>query len=405
MLLPLLLVALLAVIVSGTQGLVEARQRWNVVDQAYDQLAKQFNPDDLGYGPELMFEDDSEQPMTYALLLSADSLHYKVTQDAATRARIEQAYTWLIDNADLNGDGVPGWGFPDAWDAFSDGSTNPSNYPYTITTAEVLNGFLDMLDSPYPLADSERQRILDLMKTVGQLWCSDYWQDLETDLGPAGYFWYGIEPRDAYFASNVSSMMLASLTRLSEEQRGAFDSQDYQHMADCVDKAARGMVYGVHWRGSGRPFWLRGTAHEDNLIAESSYYDRVDDLVHHAYTVFGMEVYRALAGRVALPWTTEQALLSFDVYWVDDVLLLLPPNQSDGLGDPAELMGAGAWLAFINRWSNDPDLKYDSVQYVLDHYGEWPQIQVFPPPAFSDTAFYPRYAAHVLWGLGYYFAD
>lgn len=62
---------------------------------------------------------------------------------------------WLLDNADLDGDGTMGWGVPVAWDAYGDGSENPANTAYTISTAIVVDSLITwmLLDPKAPGAE------------------------------------------------------------------------------------------------------------------------------------------------------------------------------------------------------------------------------------------------------------
>src|SRR5262245_40059249 len=60
-------------------------------------------------------------PKAYAAVLMAEVNRARMTGGVLSPQGIA-AGKWLLDNADLNGDGVVGWGIPIAWDAYGDGT-------------------------------------------------------------------------------------------------------------------------------------------------------------------------------------------------------------------------------------------------------------------------------------------
>src|ERR1700743_1034684 len=138
---------------------------------AYTQLLAMYPEDDQGRGKEKVFPTIEEQPMTYGLVLSAESLPFHATKVEESRRRIRKAARWLLDNQDLDRDGKPGWGLPQAWDAFSDGTVDPTNQPFTITTAIVLNGLMDSLALNDFWSHAERKEIDSVMAQVAVRWC------------------------------------------------------------------------------------------------------------------------------------------------------------------------------------------------------------------------------------------
>ena len=116
----------------------------------YRDLLALFPEDRQGFGLDPLQNLDGQplitdhQPMTYGFVLSAEARHFRFDRNAESGRRVRKAVRWLIDNRDLDGDGKPGWGLPQAWPAWGH-APNPHNQPYTITTAIVLNGMLDAL--------------------------------------------------------------------------------------------------------------------------------------------------------------------------------------------------------------------------------------------------------------------
>jgi hypothetical protein len=111
-----------------------------------------------------------------------------------------------------------------AWDAFQDGTINPENQPYTITTAIVLEGLLDALALPSFWTDAERLEIHEVLVQVSLHWCQDVW----TQDTFGGFFWSSPNYNDAYFVLNASAMLLGSMERFLSEQGDAFSDIDQQ---------------------------------------------------------------------------------------------------------------------------------------------------------------------------------
>jgi len=62
---------------------------------------------------------------------------------------------------------------------------------------------------------------------------------------------------------------------------------------------------------------------------------KYNDVVHHGYILWGMELYRKHGGMHPLPWTIEQAVKSIDSFIVDHKVLRFPELKKG----PARLWG------------------------------------------------------------------
>jgi hypothetical protein len=366
---------------------------------AYASLLALYPLEDQGRGRETIFKTVEEQPMTYGLLLSAESARYPVAHANDAHERIERAVRWLLDNDDLDRDGKPGWGLPQPWDAFSDGTINPPNQPYTITTAIVLNGLLDVLKLD-ALPPDAREQAKKVMTQVARRWCREMWSE---GFG-GGFFWYSPNPADAIFADNSPSMMMGSLARLLREAGDLLSPGDRDLVQSRVDAQARALVSAVELR-DGLPFW--------SYMPLPNKFNRStpNDVLHHVYTLWGIEQYRDTGGRVKLTWTREQALQSFDTFWEKDMICELPQFSSLAAThptddrSPAVLWGAGSLLAAYAQWGNHARAAR-ALDAIRRDYGPWPHLRVRPAPQTTTTApespFYARQAAHVLWGMSLY---
>ncbi len=108
----------------------------------------------------------------------------------------------LQASADQVVGGGPGFGLPDAWDAFGDGSTNPAFTAYTWQSGMVALGVAKiarvLVDLEHPEADAVRTFGVELV----QRWDSHY-----TDVADGGYWWYSTEPSDAIAVHNTSALV------------------------------------------------------------------------------------------------------------------------------------------------------------------------------------------------------
>ncbi|MGC5324922.1 hypothetical protein [Brevibacillus sp. SYSU BS000544] len=360
----------------------------------YITLLNEFPVNKQGEGYEPSFPGISEQPMTYGLLLSSESLHYMVSPNEDSKVRIKASTKWLLQNIDLDQDGFLGWGLPQAWDAFGDGSVNPENHPYTITTAIVMQGLLDALSIPSFWNAEEQSEIKKSLKTISIQWSNKAWS--ETPDGH-GFFWYSPRVEDAHFCPNVSAMFLGMLSRVLKEHRDIFDAKEVSFIKTRVDSAAKSIVDKMISR-NGLPYW--------NYIALPNVFNQNEpnDLVHHAYILWGMELYRDSGGPIKITWTTEQALKSLDSFWKDGKIFDYPMDQKyTGTMEsynvrPGILWGPGMMLAVYARYGDGVRIK-NTHEEIIKTYGPLSQLHIWPASFSQDQVFYARYAAHILYGL------
>ena len=373
----------------GPVGSANSSFPLKTASQDYLLLLAKFPEDHQGEGLDLSFGTFKEQPMTYGLVLTSEALRFRASPTEEGRRRVRKAVRWLLDNSDLDHDGKPGWGYPDAWDAFADGSVNPANHPYTITTAIGLSGLLDALSLPNFWTLAEREEIRVALTGVSLRWCREVWQ--ETASG--GYFWYSPVPVDNIFVTNVSATLLGDLSRVLTEQRDALSVSEANLVQDRVRAAAR-MVVSTAQPRMGNPFWLY---HERDPISPN-------DLVHHIYTLWGMELYRSSGVGEGVPWTTQQAIASVDAFWRDGIVHDFPQDvtyvgsQAPYQDQPAFLSGTGSMLAFYVRWSDVPRTTR-CFNYLVSAHGPLPDLHIWPLSFSNDTNFYPRVVVAALWGI------
>jgi hypothetical protein len=358
----------------------------------YMALLKKFPVENQGRGVDLYDPQVvGDHATAYAQVLSSEAYRYSAIPNEESANRIRLATRWLIENSDLDGDGKKGWGLPFAWDAFGDNSVNPVDHPYTIDTAIVLLGLLDALDTRGIWSDGERQEIVRLVKSVLERWCTECWTESG---GMRGFFWYSPSASDSYFLANVSTMLCAVLQRFIHEFGNDLSTGELALFRSRVEDGIT-LVEDSVVMFEGMPFW--------HYCDSPGCTDLTNDLVHHVYILYGIRVYREYGGQVPVRWTAKDALRSLYLFTSGGVIYNNPqdPYFANGRIDlkrPATLWGLGMLIAY-SAAGGDVFLASSTLETIQASYGNFPDVTVYPLSWSSDARFYPRYAAHVLFGL------
>ena len=121
-------------------------------------------------------------------------------------------------------------------------------------------------------------------------------------------------------------------------------------------------------------------------------------------------MYRDCGGGIPLPWTRAKAVEYIDRFWKDGRICRFAQDTvyTDGVyvktdaeirSLPPRLWSAGAMLAFYGKWGNR-EQGSRALKAIMEMYGPWPGLRLLPHGSSDNKdSFYPRYAAHVLWGL------
>lgn len=277
----------------------------------YDAL----NPVCPGYGPEPFDGGSYHVPRAYALAAMAYTRDGMI--DEAKRAA-----DWLAGNADLNEDGLDGWGYAFAADAFSDGTINPPHTVYGITTAVAALALMDVYEA------TNETRYLDAAVSA----LADY-----ARFSKGGVFEYSASGYDATPVYNVTAMMMGALARAAR----LAGREDFRRIAE------KSYVY------------LMGIAHEDGDALWWGYGDHSpgrQDLKHAAYMATGLIEYQAPAGIVAKA-VNELRNFYRNGEW---------SNWADRDNQAAEVIGLSETLASACR-VGDPVLEA-SVRSALPDY-------------------------------------
>lgn len=264
-----------------------------------------------GYDPRDQ-ERKRHYPMAHALIISSESNRYLYTHNRTALEQVIQNTDWLVENKDINKNGIVGWGLPFAWDAFGDGSKNPSHTEYIITTALSVQGLLDAIDT------IDKSNIItkfiyrnkrNLYLKVAQAAIDSFIENKFYTENPEGtiFFWCSSQKSDAKFVTNCHSMFIGVFQRIStysiEEKKKIYQ--------DLADKGVKYLLKAKKEKNSGW-YWI---------YYPESKNPREDDGVHAAYTADGLLMYKKCNGRLS-PEIDEQKILNgLKLYIKDDKVL------------------------------------------------------------------------------------
>jgi len=264
-----------AVGILANLGVFEPAKKTNPVESLYERFAS-GNP---GRGvtdyPGNTVEDI---PKSYAMILKAETIRQRHGYLEDLPSLAHEAGNWLLDNSDLDNDGIIGWGVPVAWDAYGDGSENPVHTAYTISTAIVVDALLDWMQAD-PLAPGAR-----ILSTVEMALAPFTGPEYRS---PSGMSSYSFTPQDRpYDTFNPAAYLAGQMQRFSRLTHDASLALKLQNAADDT------MLALLEHRKvnpiTGSWYWTYSVQEEIS-----------NDLPHASYIIDGILVYVANSGRLA----------------------------------------------------------------------------------------------------------
>lgn len=352
-----------------------AGQSADDVEREYRAAWRQIDPLSPGRGYDELGNDQDDHAMAYAYVLSAAAEAYSRCGDRATLELARTSGTWLLSNRDTDGDGVIGWGLPDPWDAFSDGSVNPAHQEYTITTSVVIRGLLDWLEVD---PNAPREELLSVVHGAAEPFTAGQRDTAE------GLFVYSDSSFDeSYEVFNPAAAMAAQLHRLA-----LVDADDPRSVL-LRQKSSR--VMAVLW-SHGMPDSFGGV-YWDYGIGEGL--DRPNDLVHASYIADAVRDYVARGG-TGLPSSAvaesgaHLRVFHADSGWRERF------DRADSR--PPRLWAVGEALAYFSEMPEFRD-SAESLLALLSDYRIDSGVYAYLPG--SDAVFI-RHSTHLLRGLGRY---
>jgi len=382
----------------------------------YLQTLSLFDEASPGFGLDSGKKDKPlNYPMAYALYASAEALRYQHSQDLQALLNAIHATRWLVDHADLDNDGRPGWGLPFSWDAFGDHSVNPENLAYGITTAIVVKALFDVYDAcpffSYRVLRHELFTLAEEALTSYLLVASDQNKNEMV-------FWYSVNPADRYHVINVSSMLIGQCQRLSFYRGSKKPSNMARVQGETVPEVPQsnkgidfsrvaddGVRYILRLQLLDRqrlPFWLySGDHHRPDIL------NRPNDLVHACYVIEGLLEYKIYGGKLSHLINERSLYMSLQVFLRDNTVYeysqnwQAPEKWSLTVKRKARLWAVGQAL-FTTLWLesqlNIPAKLSEQIYAVAKRDYKRDPGWLFSPD-YDDFNFYPRQVGHLLIGL------
>lgn len=244
------------------------------------QLHAALPPDRPGHGTtDYPGHAEGDVPKAYAMVLLAEVQRLGTAWRAAEPNRAHAAGHWLLEHADENADGVVGWGLPVAWDAYDDGSINPADTEYTISTAIVIDALLSWAERD---ASAPHERIARTVQAAIEPY-------LDASLwSPSGLAPYSLQPADRrYDTFNPAAYLAGQIQRAS---LGVADPRRRARYLDSADATMRALLrHRQIAPGSGHWYWAY-SVQQPGLP---------NDLPHAGYVIDGIRTYIEHGGRLA----------------------------------------------------------------------------------------------------------
>lgn len=368
---------------------------------AYADTLAMFNPEAPGSGADISCTSElHEQPKAYCLYASAEARRFAVTHEPTALSNAMRAADWLVENVDLDNDGVLGWGLPFAWDAGADGSPNPPDTEYAIETAMGIQALLDVIDVLDPATDRERRSAyVGTALGAARTFAAAYTISVAEGIA----FRYSSEDADSYHVLNVTSMLAGQLQRLSQCVPEP-EAERFMALSDSALKyvAARALTT------EGVPFWLYYGAE----MSTSRQVNLPNDMQHEAYILQGILDYQLHGGRLGVLFSPEVLLANLQRFIAGKKVLLFPRgyayplNLANSLDRWPEVWRVAYALHVAVRLEETLGVAGGTVSSSLaailyDAYrsrgGSW----LFSPDD-PRPCHYPRQLAFVLFGLSSY---
>jgi len=223
-------------------------------------------------------DEPADVPKSYALILLGAIEEAKQKNLKEVNSLGVRAGEWLIDNADANANGIIGWGVPIAWDAYGDGSVNPENTEYSISTAiavDALLGWTAYVD------EKKKAEILALVEKALEPYLP------ESMRTPAGLLPYSLLIHDRKYDTFNSAVYLAGQMQRFAQITTSLELKEALQSAADSTMAALSRNKKIA-KGSGSWYWNYSIQEENP-----------NDLPHAGYIVEGVLTYIDNQGRQA----------------------------------------------------------------------------------------------------------
>lgn len=222
--------------------------------------------------------EPADVPKSYAMILLGAQAEARSNNQNRINELGVAAGNWLMENADANRDGLVGWGVPIAWDAYGDGSTNPANTEYSISTAIVVDALLGWLEY---VDESKKRDILQLVDSALEPYVAP---EMRT---PAGLLPYSLQPHDRRYDTFNSAVYLAGQMQRYSELSNRPEMKE--RLQQAADETMGALLKNKRQASRSNTWFWSYSIQEDSL----------NDLPHAGYIIEGVLAYVHHGGRLA----------------------------------------------------------------------------------------------------------
>jgi hypothetical protein len=310
-------------------------------------------------------------PNTYATILLAEVNRRRKNLLPEQSNLAFVAGEWLLRNSDLNGDGVIGWGRPNSWDAFSDGSINSAHTEYSISTGLVVQALLDWMDC---FDDAPRGEILAVITSALRPYTH------KENLTPTRMIPYSLQMSDrGYDVFNSAAYLAGQMQRFSRITTDVSFAQLLQKTADQTMMQI--LVQARHSSDSGSWYWNYFTGKP-----------KKNDLVHAAFTVEGILSYIENGGNLKNEFDVDLIIQYFHEFYDYDSSQFMAhtefnkgPARISGIGMLMRLTSKIPQLRFLQKPLLDTLPNYCTTE---GRYAKYPIAFQEPPEIVKDYEAY-----------------
>lgn len=245
----------------------------------YNDIKNSLNIEKPGFGVSDYGNNDlADIPKAHAMFLSSELIKSKQINNYDLTMAINSG-NWLLNNKDLNNNGIIGWGVPISWDAFGDKSINEKDAEYTISTGIVINSLLDWLD--HAPSSAPKDEIINAVKKSILPYIND------EIFSSSGLFNYSLKIEDRkYNCFNAAIYMAGQMQRFT---RYISDEDLISKIKNSTDKVMAAALKYRKIDPNGGWYWSY-SIEEDNTP---------NDMAHAMYIIDGIINYSNSGGNLS----------------------------------------------------------------------------------------------------------
>lgn len=226
-----------------------------------------------GFGRDALDSGKKQWPSAWGQYASAEALRFRATGEEEALGNAQAAAQWLMEHADEDGDGVPGYGVPVARRLFKLVDVIPAHTPHAVPTSLAMRGLLDVYE-----LDGDPVWLKLALRCVGGLW------DYRNDTWDYSCFHFVRWAGASFEVVNANALVAAQILRL-----GGWSGDE--ELTKMAEKAFRHVF--THATGSKDcpKWWYQGDVRPDLLRPK-----RPNDVMHEMYILGALIDYKLKGG-------------------------------------------------------------------------------------------------------------